>query len=54
MADDQRKTSVNKPLADWVPKSQRDSGTNLDAGCGDEISQAEAGQATEFETPKEL
>jgi hypothetical protein len=25
----------NKPLAPWVPKSQRDSGTNLDEGCGD-------------------
>jgi hypothetical protein len=32
----------NKPLADWIPKSMRDSGVNLDEGCGD-IGQAESG-----------
>jgi len=42
MADDQRKVSVNKPLADWVPTSQRDSGVNLDDGCG-QVEQAEGG-----------
>jgi hypothetical protein len=40
--DDQRKTSVNKPLADWVPKSQRNSGGDLDDGCN--LSQASAGE----------
>jgi len=33
-----------KEIAAWVPKSQRDSGVNLDEGCGD-IGQAEAGAA---------
>lgn len=47
MADDQRKVSVNRPVADWVPTSQRDSGTNLDLGCGD-IEQAEAGSTETF------
>jgi hypothetical protein len=47
MADDQRKVSVNKPLAPWVPTSQRDSGVNLDDGCGD-IEQASAGSIETF------
>jgi len=37
----------NKPLADWIPRSMRDSGVNLDPECypgGTEgIPQAEAG-----------
>ena len=49
MADDQRKVSVNKPLARWVPTSQRDSGTNLDLGCCD-IEQAEAGSTETFDS----
>lgn len=32
----------DKPLAEWVPKSMRDGGINLDEGCP-EIKQAEAG-----------
>jgi hypothetical protein len=34
----------HKALADWIPKSQRDSGVNLDEGCGNAIEQAEAGR----------
>jgi hypothetical protein len=47
MADDTRKVAVNKPMADWIPQSQRDSGTNLDDGCGD-IDQASAGSVETF------
>ena len=36
MAND---TYPNKPLQPWIPKSQRNSGTQLDEGCG-EIEQA--------------
>lgn len=38
MAND---TYPNKPLQPWIPKSQRNSGTQLDEGCG-EIEQASA------------
>jgi hypothetical protein len=32
MAND---TYPNKPMQPWIPKSQRDSGMNLDQGCGE-------------------
>jgi len=53
MADDQRAVNVNKPLAPWVPRSMRNSGTDLDETCP-EIEQAEAGDSTQIEAPKEL
>jgi hypothetical protein len=31
---------VNKPLADWVPVSQRGSGTNLDPCCESDLTKA--------------
>jgi hypothetical protein len=37
----------DKPLQPWVPKSMRDSGANLDDGCGD-IEQAEAGSTETY------
>jgi hypothetical protein len=37
-----------KPLAPWIPKSQRDSGQNLDEGCP-EIEQASAAAAMDVD-----
>jgi hypothetical protein len=49
MADDQRAVSVNRPVADWVPRSMRNSGTNLDETCP-EIEQASAGSTESFDS----
>jgi hypothetical protein len=38
------KGGVNRPMAPWIPQSQRDSGVNLDEVCG-QVEQAEAGKA---------
>jgi hypothetical protein len=37
----------DKPMQSWVPKSMRDSGANLDLGCGD-IEQAEGGSTETY------
>jgi hypothetical protein len=41
------KGGVNRPMAPWIPQSQRDSGVNLDEVCG-QVEQAEAGSTETF------
>jgi hypothetical protein len=42
LPENQTNKAPDKPYAQTIPKSQQDSGTNLDEACGD-IEQAEGG-----------